>query len=123
MKNKILITGVKFIGVAAIMLAACSTRDDWVIIGAIGALLFLAGTRKEPIRLINNLMLTGAGLGWVISLSANHLADVIKHQGIGFEMWRESDNGVLIILFCVGIWFWVADYAKQFIPPNGNSKN
>jgi hypothetical protein len=51
----------------------------------------------------------------------SQLADAVRHQGLGIEMWRDGDNGVFLILCCVGIWIWVADYAKTFIPPTGDS--
>jgi hypothetical protein len=57
-------------------------------------------------------MFAGAGLGLFIGLSASHFADAISHQGFGIEVLRDSDSGFFLILVGMGIWFFVADYAK-----------
>jgi hypothetical protein len=103
---------IKFIGLAALMLAACSTGNGFIIVAAVAALLFLTVGDNSDNLLISKLMFAGAGLGLFICWSAFHLAEAIRHQGFGIEVLRDSDSGFFLILVGVGIWFFVADYAK-----------
>ena len=104
---------VKFFGLAALMLAACSTGNDFIILAALAVVLFLlVAPDYSGAHLISKLMFAGAGIGLFIGLSALHLAKAIRHQGFGIEVLVDSDSGFFLILWGVAIWFWVADYAK-----------
>jgi hypothetical protein len=103
---------IKFVGLAALMLAACSTGNDFIILAAVAVLLFFLAGNSDNLLIIN-LMFAGAGLGLFIGLSAIHLAETIRHQGFCIEVLRDSGSGFFLILFGVFFWFLVAAYAKE----------
>jgi hypothetical protein len=83
MKPKILITWFKFLGLAALMLAACSTGNYVIILAAVAALLLLLVGDSDNF-LINKLMFGGAVLGLIISHSVVGLVNAAHHKGPGF---------------------------------------
>jgi hypothetical protein len=112
-----------YIVLAALFLAVCSTGNAPLICMAITALLAVLVGRTKLQQVINNFMLVGAGLGWLIGLGAYHLALAIEQQGLGIEMWRGPDSGLFLILFGVCLWVAVVHSAAQFIPPSDNQEN
>jgi hypothetical protein len=135
-----LITGVIFVGLGAFMLSVCSTGNDFAILVAVAALLFLIVGDNSDNLLITKLMFAGPLLGLIISHSVVRLVDTAHHKGPGFvdygsggygegddsdsepdvEKVSESEykrheygvNGMLLG-FGLMFWFFVADYANK----------
>jgi hypothetical protein len=84
---------IKFIGLAALMLAACSTGNDFIIVAAVAALLFLAVGDHSDNLLISKLMFAGAVLGLIISHSVVRLVDTAHHKGRGFMDYGSGGYG------------------------------
>lgn len=112
MKTKILI-GLKFIGLAAILLAACSTGNGYIILVAVAVLLFLLVGGSRDDLLINPLMFWGAGLGLFIRGAAFNFANATRHQRFGIDVFIDSGGGFYLILVGLGIWVAVAKWANE----------
>jgi hypothetical protein len=109
MNTKILIAGLKYIVLTALLIAACSTGNDFIIVLVVALILFfLIGENG----LINKLMFAGASLGLMIGLGASELAKTIRHDGFSIDALR-SDSAFFTMLMFVGIWVWVAKWANE----------
>jgi len=93
MKTKNSALAVKFIGLAAFMLAACSTGNEFIILAAVAALLFLLVGDHSDNLLISKLMFAGAVLGLIISHSVVRLVDTSHHKGPGFVDYGSGSYG------------------------------
>lgn len=74
----------KFIALAALMLAACGTVNGFIILVAVAMLLFLLIGDNSDNLLISKLMFAGAVLGLIITHSVVRLVETSHHKGPGF---------------------------------------
>lgn len=116
MKTRVLVTGLKILGLGAILLAACSTGNAVAILFAVALVLFVLASHSKLLTSINTLMLVGAGLGLFIGLAASQLARDVRHDGFGAVVHPDGDGGLFAILLYMGFWLGFAAYAKRFIP-------
>jgi hypothetical protein len=84
---------VKFIVLAALMLAACSTGNYVIILAAVAALLFLLVGDHSDNLLISKLMFAGAMLGLIISHSVIGLVNTAHQKGTGFVDYGSGSYG------------------------------
>lgn len=80
-------------GLAALMLAACSTGNDFIIVVAVASLLFLAVGDDSDKLLVSKLMFAGAVLGLLLSHSVVRLVDTAHHKGSGFVDYGSGGYG------------------------------
>jgi hypothetical protein len=83
----------KFSGLAALMVAACSTGNGFIVLVAVAMLLFLLVGDNSANLLISKLMLAGAVLGLIISHSVLRLVDTSHHKGPGFADYGAEGFG------------------------------
>jgi hypothetical protein len=93
MKTKNSILAIKVIVLAALILAACSTGNDFIILAAVAVLLFfLVGDNSDNL-LTSKLMFAGAVLGLIISHSVVSLVNTSHHKGPGFVDYGSEGYG------------------------------
>lgn len=94
MKTKISIFPfIKLIGLAALILAVCCTGNDFGILVTVAVLSTLIAARDKTLFAINNLMLTGAVLGLIITHSVVGLVNTVYHKGPGFVDYGSGGYG------------------------------